>query len=154
MEHAFGFFVCICILAKMHTYFGWDVHFGSDHILVEMCILVAMHTFWRRCAFWGTHLHLHFGCKAHILEDVHAFRGSYLHLHFGCNVHLFWRRCTLNYNCIHMFTEEMTLIQHYCNPYHISSSIEENKTNFVCWMHEPNSNLITSHFRWDAINQI
>ena len=48
-----------------------------------------MHTFWRRCAFGGTYLHLHFDCKAHILEDVSAFGRSHLYLHFSCNTHLF-----------------------------------------------------------------
>ena len=112
----------------------------TNHILAKMCILectfgddicifilVAMHTFWRRCAFGETQLHLHFSCNAHILDDVHAFGGSHLHLHFGCNTHLFWRRCKLKYNC----TNEITLFKHYCNHYHISSIIEENKTNFA-----------------------
>ena len=43
MEYALREFVCICILAKMHIYFGWDVHFGVDHILDKMCILVEMY---------------------------------------------------------------------------------------------------------------
>ena len=67
LEHVFGFFVCICILAKMQIYFGWDVNFGANYILDEMCILectfgdhicicilIAMHTVWRRFAFGGT----------------------------------------------------------------------------------------------------
>ena len=103
------------------VYFGgWDVHFemhiwGSHlhfdcnvHILEEMCI-------------WRTHLYLYFGCNVHILEDVRAFGGSHLNFHLGCNVHLFLRRCILKYNFIHMFTEKITLIKYYCNPYHISS---------------------------------
>ena len=132
----------------------------SDHILAEMyilestfgdhifiCILVTMHTFWRRCAFGRTYLHLYFGYNAHILEDVPAFEGSHLYLHFGCNALLFWRRCAYKYNCIHIFIEEMTLIKYYCNPYHISSRIEENKTSFASWINEPHTNPIISHFR-------
>ena len=122
----------------MHIW-GLHLHLHFDcnaHILEEMCI-------------WGIHFHLNFGCNTHILEEV---RASHLCLHVGCNEHLFWRRCTFKYNCIHMFVEEMTLIKYYCNLYHISSRIEENKTNFASWMHEPYPYSITSHFRWDAIN--
>ena len=54
---------------------------------------------------------------------------------------------TLKYNCIHIFTEEMTLIKYYCNHYHILLRIEENKTYLISEMHESHSNLITSHFR-------
>ena len=79
---------------------------------------------------WETHLHLYFSCNAHILENVCAFGGSHLHLYFGCNAHLFWRRCTLKYNCIHMFIEEVTLIKYYCNPYHISSRLKKIKLIF------------------------
>ena len=108
--------------------FGLDVHFGM-HI-------------------WGSHFvwYVYFG--------MHIWRSHlHLHLHFGCNAHLFWRKCTFKYNCIHMFTEEMTLIKHYCNPNYISSRIEENKINFASWIHEPHPNPLISHFRWDAINQ-
>ena len=42
-----------------------------------------------------------------------------------------------------MFTEDMTLIKYYYNPYHISSRIEENKINLASWMHELHSNPIT-----------
>ena len=61
LEHAFGEFVCICILSEMRVNFDRDVHFKVckvDHILIEMCILectfrdhicicilIAMHTF-------------------------------------------------------------------------------------------------------------
>ena len=137
---------------RWDVYFGWDMHFGmhilgshlhfhfgcNAHILEEICI-------------WGNTLYLHFSCNAHILEDVHAFGGS--QLHFDCNAHLYRRRCILKYNYIHMSTEEMTLIKHYCNLYYISSRIEENKTNFTSWIHEPHSNSIISYFRWDVINQ-
>ena len=111
------------------------LHFGCNaHILEEMYI-------------WRTYLHLYFGYNAHILEDVCVFGGSHFHLHFGHNTHLFWRKCTFKYNCIHMFTDEMTLIKYYYNFYHISSMIEENKTNFVSWMHEPHPTPITSYFK-------
>ena len=53
-----------------------------------------------------------------------------------------------------MFMEEMTLVKYYCNLYHILSKIEENKINFVSWMHESHLNLITLYFSWDTINQI
>ena len=146
------------------------MHFGADYILDEMCILVemcilecifgahvyicilvVMHKSWRRCVFGRTYLNLHFDCNAHILEDVRAFGESYLH--FSCNAHLFLRRCILKYNYIHMFTEEMTLIKYYCNLYHISLRIKENKINFARWMHKSHSNIITSHFKYDLINQ-
>ena len=121
------------------------MHIWRSHLHLH---LIAMHTFWRRCAIGATHLHLHlhFGYNAHILEDVCVFGRSHLHLYFGCNIYLFWKRCTLKYNCIQMFTKEITLIKHYCNPYYISLRIEENKTNFANWMHEPHPNSITSHF--------
>ena len=112
---------------------GWNMHFGWN-VYFEMHI-------------WGSHLHLYFGCNGHILEDVRAFEGSHLYLYFGYDAHLFWRKCTLKYNCIYMFMKEMTLIKYYCNLYHISLRIEEHKTNFANWMHEPHLNLITSHFR-------
>ena len=79
--------------------------------------------------------HFHFSCNAHILEDVHAFGGSHLYLYFGCNAHLFWRRCTLKYNCMHKFIKEITIIKYYYNLYDILSNIEENKTNFTSLMH-------------------
>ena len=127
----------------------------------------------RLCIFkmyvWGSHLYLYFDYNAHILgdidiwkntftfvfwlqcthilEDVRAFRESHLHLYFGCNTHLFWRRYTLKYNCIHIFTKKLTLIKHYFNLYHISSMIKENKTNLANWIHEPHPNSITSYFR-------
>ena len=119
---------------------------------IWICILIAIHTFWRKCAFRETHLYLHFNCNVHILEDVRAFGGSRLHLYFSCNIHLFWRRCILKYNYIHIFTEKIILIKYYCNLYHILLRIEENKTNFTSWMHETHSNSLTSHFKWDAIN--
>ena len=144
MEYKFEDYICIYILVVMHTYFKRDVRLGY-HIYI--CILVAIHTFWNRCAFGESHLYLH----------------------FCCNVHLFWKRYILKYNCIHIFTEKMTLIKYYCNLYHISSMIEENKINFVSWMHEPHSNplthvtfqmrcsqpnitIITLHFIWNTIN--
>ena len=122
---------CILILVEMYILveiYILECTFG-DHICI--CIFVAMHTFQRRCVFGGTHLHLYFNCNAHILEDVRVFGGSHLDLHFSCNVHLFWRRCTLKQNCIHMFLEEITLIKYYCNLYYILSRIKENKTNFA-----------------------
>ena len=137
--------------------------------------------FWLKCVFciWGSHLHLDldFGCNVHILEEMCIWENTFtfvfwlqcthfrgcafedhicicivvvVHTYFGGNAHL-------KYNCIHMFMEKMTLIKHYCYLYHISLRIEENKTNFASWMHEPHSNPnpnpIISHFRWHAINQ-
>ena len=52
-----------------------------------------------------------------------------------------------------MFMGEMTLIKYYYNLYHISSMIEENKTNFASWIHELYLNSITSNFKRDVINQ-
>ena len=165
LEHAFREFVYICILAKIHT-LGLYVHFSVDYILDEIviliemrilewtfadyiciCILVTMYIFWRKCVFGETHLYLHFGCNAHILEYVRAFERSYLNLHFGFNIQLFWRICTLKYNYIHMFTGEITIIKHYYNLYHILSKIEETKTNFASWMLELQLNSITSYLK-------
>ena len=56
-------------------------------ILAEMCILECV--FEDHICIWKTHLHLYFGCNAHILENVRAFERSHLYLYFSYNVHLF-----------------------------------------------------------------
>ena len=139
LEYTFGITFVFTFWLQC-TYFRGDVHL-EDHICIY--ILVAMHIFWRRCAFGGPHLHLHFGYNAQILKNVRAFKRSHLYLHFSCNAHLFWRRCIFKYNYIQIFIEEMTLIKYYCNPYHISSKIEENKTNFANWMYKSHRNSTT-----------
>ena len=82
----------------------------------------------------------------HLGDHIYICTLVTMHTYFGADAHL-------KYNYIHIFTEEMILIKYYSNPYHISSKIKENKTSFASWMLEPHPNPITSHFRWDVINQ-
>ena len=121
----------MCILVQITSWMRcafWNAHLG-----ITFTFAFWLHNIcnWRRCAFGGTHLHLHFSCNAHILEYVCAF-GDHIcicilvamYTYFGRDAHF-------KYNCIYLFIEEMTLIKRYCNLYHISSMIEENKTNFA-----------------------